>query len=46
MNTLKKRLRDFKLAGILSGLEQRLHYAQKQSLGHLEFLEGGFETSQ
>ena len=39
MNTLKKRLRDFKLAGILSGLEQRLNYAQKQSIGHLEFLE-------
>jgi len=39
MNTLKQRLRDFKLAGILSGLEQRILYAQKQSLGHLEFLE-------
>ena len=39
MNILKKRLKDFKLAGIVLGLEQRLNYAQKNSLGHLEFLE-------
>ena len=43
MNTLKKRLRDFKLAGILSVLEQRLNYAKQQSLGYLEFLELLFE---
>lgn len=39
MNTLKSRLRDFKLSGIYNSLEERLSYAQEKSLGYVEFLE-------
>jgi DNA replication protein DnaC len=39
MNTLKTRLKSFKLSGIYNSLEERLSYAQKQSLGYSEFLE-------
>jgi len=39
MNTLKTRLRDFKLSGIYNSLEERLAYAQENSLAYREFLE-------
>lgn len=39
MNTLKSRLRAFKLSGIYNSLEERLTYAQQNSLGYLDFLE-------
>lgn len=39
MNTLKTRLRDFKLSGIHNSLEDRLEYAQEKSLAYREFLE-------
>ena len=39
MNTLKTRLRSFKLSGIYNSLEDRLSYAQEKSLGYTEFLE-------
>ena len=39
MNTLKARLRSFKLSGIYNSLEERLVYAKEKSLGHEEFLE-------
>ncbi len=39
MNTLKTRLRDFKLSGIYNSLEERLSYAQEKSLAYVEFLE-------
>jgi len=39
MNTVKTKLRDFKLAGILNTLEERLSYAKGKSLSHIEFLE-------
>lgn len=39
MNTLKTRLREFKLSGIYNCLDERLSYAQKKSLSHIEFLE-------
>ena len=39
MNTLKSKLRDFKLSGIFNNLDERLAYAQENSLGHIEFLE-------
>lgn len=39
MNTLKSRLRDFKLSGIFNSLEERLSYAQQKSLSYIEFLE-------
>lgn len=39
MNTLQTRLRDFKLAGIYSNLNERLSYAKDKALSHLEFLE-------
>ena len=39
MNTLKTRLRDFKLSGIYNSLEERLAYAQEKSLAYVEFLE-------
>lgn len=39
MNTLKARLRDFKLSGIYNSLEERLSYAKEKSLAYLEFLE-------
>ena len=39
MNTLKARLRNFKLSGIHNSLETRLEYAQEKSLAYKEFLE-------
>ena len=39
MNTLKTRLRSFKLSGIYNSLEERLSYAQEKSLAYVEFLE-------
>lgn len=39
MNTLKARLRNFKLSGIYNSLEQRLEYAQEKTLAYREFLE-------
>lgn len=43
MNTLKSRLRDFKLSGIYNSLEDRLSYANEKSLSHIELLELLFE---
>lgn len=43
MNTLKSRLRDFKLSGIYNSLEERLSYANEKSLSHIELLELLFE---
>lgn len=39
MNTLKTRLKEFKLAGIYANLDERLSYAKEKSLTHTEFLE-------
>lgn len=39
MNTLKTRLRDFKLSGIYNSLEERLSYAKEKSMSYVEFLE-------
>lgn len=39
MNTLKARLREFRLSGIYNSLEERLIYAREKSLAHTEFLE-------
>lgn len=39
MNTLKTRLRDFKLAGIYSTLDERLAYAKEKSISYIQFLE-------
>lgn len=39
MNTLKSRLREFKLSGIYNSLEDRLSYAQGKSLSYLELIE-------
>lgn len=39
MQSLKTRLKSFKLSGIYNSLEERLSYAQKKSLGYGEFLE-------
>lgn len=39
MNTLKSRLRTFKLSGIYNSLEERLVYAKENSLAYQEFLE-------
>ena len=39
MNTLKNRLKDFKLAGILSTIDERLNYAKDSDLSHTAFLE-------
>jgi DNA replication protein DnaC len=43
MNTLKSRLRDFKLSGIYNSLEERISYANEKSLSHVELLELLFE---
>lgn len=43
MNTLKSRLRDFKLSGIYNSLEERISYANEKSLSHIELLELLFE---
>lgn len=39
MNTLKARLKEFRLSGIYNSLEERLIYARDKSLAHTEFLE-------
>lgn len=39
MQSLKTRLKSFKLSGIYNSLEERLSYAQEKSLGYSEFLE-------
>ncbi len=39
MNTLKARLKKFKLSGIHNSIEERLEYAQEKSLAYKEFLE-------
>lgn len=39
MNTLKSRLKDFKLSGIYNSLEERLSYAQQKSISYVELLE-------
>lgn len=39
MNTLKSRLRLFKLSGIYNSIEERLSFAKERSLGYIEFLE-------
>ncbi|KJJ85905.1 IstB domain-containing protein ATP-binding protein [Candidatus Omnitrophus magneticus] len=39
MNSLKNRLKDFKLSGICNSLEERLSLAKQKSMGYLEFLE-------
>lgn len=39
MNTLKSRLRDFKLSGIYNSLEERLAFANEKSLSYAQFLE-------
>jgi DNA replication protein DnaC len=38
MNTVKTKLREFKLSGIYNSLEDRLAYAQAESLSYLDFL--------
>jgi len=39
MNTLKGRLREFKLAGILNSLEERITYSNDNKLSYSQFLE-------
>jgi DNA replication protein DnaC len=39
MNMLKSRLKEFKLAGIVNSLEDRVSYANSNSLSYLQFLE-------
>lgn len=39
MNTLKTRLREFKLSGVYNSVEERLAYAKEKSISYLEFLE-------
>lgn len=39
MNTVNKRLREFKLSGISANLEERLNFATQNQIGYLEFLE-------
>ncbi len=39
MNTLRNRLREFKLAGMLNSLDERLEYAKNKNLSHVEFIE-------
>jgi len=39
MNLLKSRLREFKLAGIVNSLEDRVSYANSNSLSYTQFLE-------
>lgn len=39
MQTLKKKLKDFKLAGIYNSVEERLAYAKSNNIGYAEFLE-------
>lgn len=39
MNTLKERLKEFKLAGLLNSLDERIAYATNNSLSYVQFLE-------
>ncbi len=39
MNTLKERLRDFKLSGIYNSFQERINYANDKKLSYIEFLE-------
>jgi len=39
MNTLRTRLREYKLSGMYANLDERLSYAKEKSLSNLEFLE-------
>lgn len=39
MNTLKSRLKMFKLSGINNSIDERLNYANDNSLSHIQFLE-------
>lgn len=39
MNMLKNRLKDFKLAGMLNSLEERVNYANNNELSPIQFLE-------
>jgi DNA replication protein DnaC len=39
MHLLKSRLKEFKLAGIVSSLEDRINYSNERSLSYAEFLE-------
>jgi len=39
MNTLKTRLKEFKLSGIYNSVEERLSYAQDKKMAYIEFLE-------
>ncbi len=39
MNTIKTKLREFKLAGIYHSLDERLSYAKTESLSYLDFLD-------
>ena len=39
MNTLKTRLREYKLSGIYNSLDERLAYANEKDLSYVEFLE-------
>ena len=39
MNTIKTKLKEFKLAGILNGIEERLSLAKDKSLSYIDFLE-------
>jgi len=39
MQTIKKKLRDFKLAGIYNSVDERLSYAKSNNIGYSEFLE-------
>ena len=39
MNTIKNKLKEFKLAGILNSIEERLSLAKDKSLSYIDFLE-------
>lgn len=43
MNTLRSRLKEFKLSGIYNSLDERLSFANEKSLSYTEFLELLFE---
>jgi DNA replication protein DnaC len=39
MNIIKTKLKDFKLAGILNSIDERLSFAKEKSLSYIDFLE-------
>ena len=43
MNTLKSKIKEFKLAGIYNCIDERIKYANEKDLSYLEFLELIFE---